>query len=223
MSAEVGIIVSPSRRVTFEYRLHAVARLYHHIEEAPVERARKIEQWRIVSRVALQARQWSPEQQDAISTIARGCCVDDAGAHLLQQRYLYVSGEPGSGKSEVLVHAAVHAADNGCKVLVLCPTGTLVHSYRDRLPEHPNLVVETIHAGFRIYREADKLVRYSPPTRLQRYDLLIIDEASQVDDAVAQRMVMAIQELPQAPFVAIAADFEQLAPVWGRPHHEGAV
>ena len=169
MSTEVGIIApSPSRRITFEYRLQAVARLYHHIEESPGERARKIDQWRIVSRVALQARQWSPEQQDAISTIAQGCCIDDAGAHLLQQRYLYVSGEPGSGKSEVLIHAAVRAADNGCKVLVLCPTGTLVHSYRDRLPEHPNIVVETIHAGFRIYREADKLVRYFSLVRQER-------------------------------------------------------
>ena len=56
-------------------------------------------------------------------------------------------------------------------------------------------------------------VNYSPPTRLRRYELIILDEASQVDDAVTQRVFLAIQELPQNPHVCIVADFAQLAPV----------
>ena len=68
------------------------------------------------------------------------------------ERFLFISGKPGSGKSEVLVHAAVAVASKGCEVLILCPTGALVHSYRDRLPETEHIVVETIHSGFKIFR-----------------------------------------------------------------------
>jgi len=129
--------------------------------------------------------------------------------------FLYVSGEPGAGKSEVLIHAAVRAASAGCQVLILCPTGALVHGYRDRLPESEHIVVETIHSAFCIYREQDLVVQYSPPTRLRRYDLIILDEASQVEDGITEKLTLAILELPQRPFVCVTADYAQLAPVSG--------
>ena len=79
--------------------------------------------------------------------------------------------------SPVLVYGAVEAANDGYNVLVVCPTGTLVHSYRDRLPQCNGIVVETVHSGFAIYRGADRdACQYSPPTRLRRYDLIFIDE-----------------------------------------------
>ena len=112
-------------------------------------------------------------------------------------RHLFLTGEPGSGKSEVIVHAACAAAKSGACVLALCPTGTLVHSYRDRLPDVDNIVVETIHSGFAIQRQYDKLVDYAPPSRLRRYDLILVDEASQIEDQVATLHLMGIQELPQ--------------------------
>jgi len=90
-----------------------------------------------------------------------------------------------------------------------------VHSYRDRLPDSENIVVETIHSAFCIYRQEDQVVQYCPPTRLRRYDLIIIDEASQVEDPTTKKLFIALQELPQRPFVCIAADFAQLAPVTG--------
>ena len=129
---------------------------------------------------------------------------------------MFISGKPGSGKSEVLVHAAVAAALKGCEVLILCPTGALVHSSRDRLPETEHIVVETIHSGFKIFRDYDKLVEYAPPTRLRRFDVILIDEASQIDDRVARMVFMCILELPQRPIVCVAADFQQLNPIHGR-------
>ena len=116
---------------------------------------------------------------------------------LNSDRHLFLTGEPGSGKSEVIVHAACAAAKSGACVLVLCPTGTRVHSYRDRLPDVDNIVVETIHSGFAIQRQYDKLVDYAPPSRLRRYDLILVDEASQIEDQVATLLLMGIQELPQ--------------------------
>jgi ATP-dependent exoDNAse (exonuclease V) alpha subunit len=73
--------------------------------------------------------------------------------------------------------------------------------------------VETIHSAFQIGRNADKAVKYAPPSRLRRYDLIMLDEASQVDDEVCTRLFIAIRELPQRPFFVISADFQQLNPI----------
>ena len=203
-----------ARRITFTYRIRAVAALYHYIEEAPVLRPLKLREWNYVNRVALERRDWSIEQSQVLDAMRKGTSVDDT-SDSNGDRFLFISGEPGSGKSEVLVHGAVTAAESGCNVLILCPTGALVHGYRARMPDSELITVETIHSAFCIHREQDAVVRYSPPTRLRRYELIILDEASQVDDGIAQRLFMAIQELPQRPFVCVAADFAQLAPVSG--------
>ena len=47
------------------------------------------------------------------------------------------------------------------------------------------VIVETIHSAFQIERKADKAVKYASPSRLRRYDLIMLDEASQVDDEVS--------------------------------------
>jgi hypothetical protein len=83
------------------------------------------------------------------------------------------------------------------------------------MPETSHITVETIHSGFAIYRNYDKVVEYSPPTRLRRYDLIILDEGSQVDDAITKMLILGIGELPQMPYVVVAADFQQLNPVTG--------
>ena len=80
-----------------------------------------------------------------------GIRVCDANSMREADRWLYLSGEPGSGKSEVIVHAAVEAASSGYNVLILCPTGALVHAYKDRLPESDSIVVETLHSGFGVF------------------------------------------------------------------------
>ena len=204
-----------SRRDTFFHRMNALFHLYNYIEHPPVQRPMKLEQWSTVHHASLVDRQWSPEQAQVLKSIADLLAVSDANDVLESNRMLFVSGEPGSGKSEVLVHAAVRAAKDGCYVLILCPTGTLVHSYRDRLPASERIVIETIHSGLCITRQADLVVQYSPPNRLRRYDLILLDEASQVEDHVAQKIFVAIKELPQKPAFIIAADFRQLRPVAG--------
>ena len=47
------------------------------------------------------------------------------------QRFLYVKGRPGSGKTAVLIEGAVRSAKDGLTVLILCPTGALVCSLRE--------------------------------------------------------------------------------------------
>ena len=64
-----------------------------------------------------------------------------------------------------------------------------------------------------IYREDENLVQHSPPSALCKFDAILLDECSQIDDTIAHKVVYAIDELPQKPFVAIAADYKQLQPV----------
>ena len=106
-----------------------------------------------------------------------------------------------------------HAIVNRLRVLILCPTGQLVATYRQRLPDTELIRIETIHAGMAIYRETEALVNHAPPSTLRKYDAILLDECSQIDNSLARNVVYAIDELPQKPFVAIAADYQQLQPV----------
>ena len=139
--------------------------------------------------------------------------VDNAEDHLNSIRRLFIVGEPGSGKTELFVQFCAYAIAHRLRVLILGPTGQLVAAYRQRIPETEYVRIETIHAGLRIYREDEKLVEHSPPSTLQLYDAILIDECSQLDNKVADKVKYAVYGLSHNPFVAIAADFKQLQPV----------
>ena len=89
-----------------------------------------------------------------------------------------------------------------------------LHAYKERLPATDEIVVETLHSGFSIARKVD-LDTYAPPGRLRRYDLLFIDEASQISDPIWKVLFVGKRELPQKPFVVIGADYQQVAPIGG--------
>ena len=208
-------VPSSHRALTLQLRLRALLRLHRHIEHPPEQRGVKLRDWVRVHHVSLSERQWSEEQAETLRAIRDGLAVDDANAIRDSDRLLHLAGDPGSGKSEVIIHAAARAAEEGMYVNILCPTGALVHAYRDRLPASDRIVVETIHSGFQISRKADLVAQYMPPSRLRRYDLFLIDEASQIEDHIAQKLLVALGELPQRPYVVIAADYQQLRPVGG--------
>ena len=75
------------------------------------------------------------------------------------------------------------------------------------------MLLETIHAGMAIYREEEALINHAPPSALNKYDAILLDECSQIDNSIGRKVTYAINELPQKPFVAIAADYKQLQPV----------
>ena len=50
---------------------------------------------------------------------------------------------------------------------------------------------------------------------MRRYDLIFIDEASQIGDDIFDCMMCAVRELPQKPAVVVGADFQQVAPIGG--------
>ena len=120
---------------------------------------------------------------------------------------------PCTHDAQLLVQFCAHAIAIRLRVLIRCPTGHLVATYRQRLPDVDFNRIETMHAGLDIYREKDALVEHAPPSTLRKYDAILLDECSQIDNSTARKVVYAIDELPQKPFVAIAADYRQLQPV----------
>ena len=173
--------------------------------------------WLLLREKVLPPRQWSIGQGKLLQLLRDGLSIDDANElHCTSvfSRYIYVSGEPGSGKSEAIVYAAAEAARRGAHVLIGCPLGVQVSAYRDRLPADDKIVCETIHSAWRISRKVDAAT-YNPPSRLRAYDLIFIDEAPQIDDRVWTVLWRAILELPQKPLVVIAGDLAQLEPIHG--------
>ena len=103
------------------------------------------------------------------------------------------------------------------RVLIVCPTGQLVHALKSQLPDIEgieNIEVNTIHGVLQYKRPgADSKVKWSPPSALRRIDLILIDEASQYDDQEWVRLFQCIKEQPQSIFLAGSADFQQLQPL----------
>ena len=160
-------------------------------------------------------RQWSPEQQEVLDFVKEGLSASDAATVAGATRILQVSGSPGTGKTEVVIAAANMALIDDCKVLIAGPIGLLVAMYRLRLPASDNLTMETIHSAFQLTREADKA--YIPPGRLRRYDLIIMDEVSQIDGTVWEMLKLALSELRPGPLIIFVGDFQQLQPIRGPP------
>ena len=81
--------------------------------------------------------------------------------------------------------------------------------------------METLHSVFRITRDAD--AAYIPPGRLRHYDLIVVDEVSQIDAFVWRKLKTALGELRPCPFVVFVGDFQQLQPLQGGPELQTAL
>jgi hypothetical protein len=104
-------------------------------------------------------------------------------------------------------------------VLIICPTGVLVHSFESRIPDSDgvsNISVDTIQGVLNYKRPgADAKVTWTPPSAPRQYDLVLLDEASQYDDPEWERLYTTSKEQPHKPFAVVVADFQQFQPVSG--------
>ena len=205
--------IGNGRRRSFALRFEAVRMFTQFAASLEGHERESLQQdWNMRVSPLIQNRVWSDEQKQILQLIEDGIENTDPD-RADAERWLGIKGRPGSGKSEAMAHGAVKAAAKGAAVLLLCPTGALLCSYREKIPDNDRIDIETLHSAFVIRREADEVVQYAPPTRLRRYDLIMIDEASQIEDSVFMKMIVAVRELPQKPMVCIAADLKQLRPV----------
>ena len=209
--------LTADRISTFKARIHASTLLlcaFRDGREDPTF-------WTARSVSAPPARLWSREQQLVLDHIKTGTSVSNAADMEETVRVLQVAGGPGTGKTEVIIAAVRQALDDDCRVLIAGPIGLLVSMYRLRLPNMQNLTMETVHSAFRITRDAD--AAYVPPGRLRQYDLIVIDEVSQIEASVWRKLRTALGELRPCPFLVLVGDFQQLQPLQGGPELETAL
>ena len=161
-------------------------------------------------------KQWSTEQLAALKAIREGVSFDDEEARSRSDRWLYVPGPPGSGKSAVLLAAAMEHCPH-MQVLLCAPTGFLVNQYKSKVPDVPgaeNIRIDTIQGVLNYKRAgADSRVTWTPPSALRRIDLILMDEGSQYEDREWTRLFQCIKEQPHSPYCVLVADFQQLQPV----------
>ncbi len=111
--------------------------------------------WDTINRPKYENKKWSPEQKAALEKIDAGISYEDEEAKRGSDRRLYIAGAPGSGKTAVMLEAAVSAAQKGMRVLIVCPTGQLVHNLKSQLPDVDgieNIEINTIHGVLRYKR-----------------------------------------------------------------------
>ena len=106
---------------------------------------------------------WSCKQHEFLDIVADRINIRDSSDMVVGlDRCMHITGGPGTGKTEAIIHAAYRVAEVGARVLISCQTGALVHAYRERLPPTDQIVVETLHSGFSIACKVD-LDTNSPP------------------------------------------------------------
>ena len=144
------------------------------------------QRWDTLNRPKYRDLKWSVKQAEALAKVREGVSYEDEEAKRNSRRWLYIGGAPGSGKSAVILEAALYGAKNGFRVMIVCPTGLLVHYFKAQLPDVDgieNIQIDTIQGVLKCKRPGkDGKVRWAPPSALRRIDLILVDEGSQYDD-----------------------------------------
>ena len=176
------------RVICFEYKSEANFLLYRRVRAALDEHEYRMlrQSWDGVNRPKYAAKRWSDAQEEVLKVAEAAVSHDDEETLQKSYRWLYVQGPPGSGKSAILLEVAIRMAYKGLRVLIVCPTGTNVYSFKSQLPDFDGvdrIGVDTIQ-GVLAYKRlgADSKVCWAQQTALRRIDVLLCDEASQYID-----------------------------------------
>ena len=113
-----------------------------------------------------------------------------------------VLGPAGSGKSTTVMVAVEKAQAVGARVVLACPTRMLVAAYRQK---YPDLDVDSVHAVFQLFRPEHETL-----LSMATYDLVVLDEVSQISAAVFERLLRLWEAAGHQPALVFLGDFAQL-------------
>ena len=125
--------------------------------------------------------------------------VEDAHAN---GRPLFVTGPPGTGKSFVVDKCVRKCLREGGRVLYALPTAQQASRVRAK---HPEADVDTCSGAFFLYKNAIEVMDC-----LQQYDLVAVDEISQLAQEDFERIIQMWEAADKVPALVFAGDFWQL-------------
>lgn len=124
-------------------------------------------------------------------------------------KYRVLCFKPGTGKSQVLICAIHHAAQEEFPVLVYAPVALLAPWYQAIFST--GVTTETIHAAFHIL--VTENVCHDVNFNLNAYDMVVVDQASMVSPQTFSTMASTFNRLNLRPVVVIAGDKYQQQPL----------
>ena len=119
---------------------------------------------------------------------------------------------PSGDRQDTVLHRNVEETLRvGGSVLVTIPTALLSKRMSAKLGEHDRLVVETAAAAFRFHKPEQEALH-----ALHGYDLVVVDEFSQLAQEEFERILRLWQAAEQLPALVLAGDKYQLPGVGER-------
>ena len=107
--------VCDARVNTFLSRLDALSLLTKFVRANPSS----LEAWRHTRDVTLRSMTWSGKQQEFLDAVADRINIRDSSDMAAGlDRWMHITGGPGTGKTESIIHAAYRAAEVGVRVLI---------------------------------------------------------------------------------------------------------
>ena len=125
--------------------------------------------------------------------------VEDAHVNA---RPLFATGSPGTGKSFVVDKCVRKCLREGGRVLYALPTAQQASRVRTK---HPEADVDTCSGAFFLYKNAIEVMDC-----LQQYDLVAVDEISQLSQEDFERIIQMWEAADKIPALVLAGDFWQL-------------
>ena len=170
---------SDDRVLSFQYKQEALYLLFGRVRRCTDDHEFEMyrQSWDTLVYAKYKPKEWHPKQKEALDRIRERTTIDDEEVKKTTRRFLYVKGRPGSGKTAVLIEGAVCAAKDGLTVLIVCPTGALVCSLKELLPEFDGVErihVDTIHADLKYKRDRDNKVEFVPPSGFRKYEAVFL-------------------------------------------------
>ena len=119
-----------------------------------------------------------------------------------ESRPQFLTGPPGTGKTTVLDKCVRKCLREGGNVLYALPTAQQASRVRAK---HPQADVDTCSGAFFLYRDAMEVMDC-----LTRYDLVAVDEVSQLSQSDFERIIQMWEAADKMPALVFAGDFWQL-------------